>query len=50
MKQPKKLSYSEKVIVAKAGLDPKEWMLQSTYEGGFVIINKITGETRRMDT
>lgn len=46
MKQPKKLSYLQKREVAKAGLDPKDWMATSEDKHAIMIIHKETKEQR----
>lgn len=48
MKQPKKLTYSQKQIVAKAGYNVKEWALVSEISGILVIVNKQTGERKTL--
>lgn len=40
MKQPKKLTRNQKVIIKKAGLIPEEWMLIKEHELYLYIIKK----------
>lgn len=40
MKQPRKLKWSEKVLLSKRGYDPKEWMFISEDTEAIYIQNK----------
>lgn len=49
MKQPKKLTRSQKQVVSGNSLDCCEWMLVEETELYLQIINKLTGETRYVE-
>lgn len=46
MKQPKKLSRSQKEFLSKKGLSPDNWMLQSEDAESIVFIHKTSKKTR----
>ena len=47
MKQPKKLTREQKILLSKKRLNPDNWMLLKEEEGSIVVINKVTN-TRRV--
>ena len=49
MKQPKKLSFSQKILVEKLGLEPFEWACHYEDKEYLHIINKKTKEFRIID-
>lgn len=49
MKQSKRLTRDEKAAVSAYYLNPKDWMKQSESEFYITIVNKKTGQTRRID-
>lgn len=49
MKQPKKLTLSQKKCLAAHKLNPSEWMLVEETEFCYRIINKQSGAIKRVD-
>lgn len=49
MKQPKKLTYEQKLCLARHGLRWKDWALIEETEFCYRVINKITGSIKRVD-
>ena len=47
MKQPKKLTWKQKQIVAKAGKNPEDYMLHSEDESELILYNKVE---KRLET
>lgn len=49
MKQPKKLTREQKIVVSAAGINAKNWMLVEQTEFYLKIIHKSSGKMRRVD-
>ena len=50
MKQPKKLTYYQKIALAKMGLNWKEWSVKwASPDGKFRIVHNETGEEKTID-
>ena len=49
MKQPKKLTRDQKIVVSAHYLNPEEWMLQKESEFYLTLVHKKTGKTKRID-
>lgn len=45
MKQPKKLTRSQKIMLSEQGIDPKELALVRDLPNSQIFVNKSTGET-----
>lgn len=49
MKQPKKLTLSNKKLLVKVGLNPEEWMVRFEDKQFLHIVNKATSKIRIID-
>ena len=49
MKQPKKLTLSQKKFLAKKKLDPENWMVLSEDKESIVFIHKSSKNTRKFE-
>ena len=49
MKQPKRLTYEQKLIVSGHNLNPNQWMFVEELEFYIKIIHKETGVTKLID-
>ena len=49
MKQPKKLTYSQKVIVSNNGLMTDDWMFVKETDSYLTVINKHDGKQKILD-
>ena len=45
MKNPRKLTYNERIIVASYGLDPREWGCEKKVNNKLILRKHITHET-----